>query len=274
MPDILSSHFNPGAVARPLDLRDIKLGSVQAPVDIPAKYETDIGWLAPIWQAHWPACGAHAGTHLKMVLDHFDPSASHEPCSPNYLWKQIKLIDNFPPEVGTDMRSILDRLSKKGVCDYSLLPNDYDQSLVEYTDPTTLTPKLDENAQPRIIKSYGFGNQARLKQDIYLNKAVIILIDIGNTWWGQKNIVPFTRKDGGHFVVAYGYDTNGILIIDSADKTVPLKRLSLDYVIRETGTAIDLPDEQVRALTAKLATLQKIVALMQKVLSLKKLLHT
>jgi hypothetical protein len=208
-------------------------------------------------------CGSHAGTHLKMILDYFDTGA--KVYSPNYLWIKIKQIDGYPLEVGTDMRSIFKTLQSYGVCDYDLLPNDFSISLQEYSNPEIINKELDENAQPRIIKSYAFGND--IKKDIYLNKAVIILIDIGETWWTREKIeYPFIKKDGGHFVVAYGYDEDYIYVIDSADKQVPLKKLPNNYPIREIGTCVDLPDEVVKNLIKQKELLQKVVELLRQLL--------
>lgn len=247
-----------GALPRKLDLRDLKLGAIQAPIELPKKYETDISWFKSIWQNGFPACGSHAGAHLKMILDYFDTGAKRY--SPNYLWIKIKQIDGHPLEVGTDMRSILKTLQSCGVCDYYLLPNDFTISLEEYSTKK-ITSELDENAQPRIIKNYAFGGDIR--QAIYKNKAVLILIDVGDTWWIREKIELPITKQGGHFVVAYGYDEDYIYVIDSADKQVPLKKLPNNYPIREIGTAIDLPDDYIIKQTTLIKLAQKVVALYQ-----------
>lgn len=258
--------INLGGQSRPLDLRDIKLGAVQPPVEIPTSYATDISWLEAIWQDGTPSCGAHAWAHLKAILDHFD--TGKQKYSPRWSWLKIKEIDGHPLEVGTDMRSIFRTGSERGACDYNLLPNVFPTTTEAYSDPSVASEEMRKNAHPRIIKAYGFGTPARIKEHIYQNKAVLVLLDVGNTWWGQKLIWPFTRRDSGHFVVAYGYDEDWIYIIDSADKNIPLKKLSPDYPVREVGTAIDIPDEEVKKLIAEKATLQKWVAALQALLKL------
>jgi len=267
------NQFKPGAITKPLDLRDIKLGAVQPPDPaIPITYETDVSWLKPIYQNGWPACGAHAGSHLKAILDHEnEPDKKSYHYSPKFLWKEIKAIDGYEPEVGTDMRSIFKVLYNTGICDYDLKPNIYTDDLDQYTLYDNLI-KEKENAHPKVIKSYAFGknNFNSITEAIYKNKAVLLLLDIGNTWWGKTFVYQFTRKDGGHFVVAYGYDENYIYIVDSADRFVPFKRIFYNYVIREVGTAIDLPNEYVENLIRQKEFLQKLVALYQKLISLTK----
>ena len=218
-----------GAIPRKLDLRDIKLGAIQAPIELPKKYETDISWLRSLWQNGFPACGSHAGTHLKMILDYFDTGA--KVYSPNYLWIKIKQIDGYPLEVGTDMRSIFKTLQSYGVCDYDLLPNDFTISLEEYSNSEIINKELDENAQPRIIKSYAFGND--IKKDIYLNKAVIILIDVGETWWTREMVELPKKNQGGHFVVAYGFLDLSELELDGLKRgVVTLEELEQKYGIK------------------------------------------
>lgn len=259
--------MNLGAIKKPLDLRDIKLGKVQDPVGIPEKYETDISWLKTLYQNGYPMCGSHAGAHFKAILDFLTEKEGRH-YSPVYLWKKIKAFDGHAPEVGTDMRSILKALYSHGICDYDMLPTDLDLTLAEQTKEDT-TPAQNANAQPRIIQSYAFGKTDiySIKQSIYQNKAIIILIDIGDSWWKQKLVYPFTRRDGGHFVVAYGYDEDGILIVDSADRYQPFKKILWGYKIRDIGTAVDLPDWQVENLVKQKELLQKVVALLIKLIA-------
>jgi len=258
-----------GAIKSRLDLRDLKLGRVQQPILIPNSYQTDISWLEPLWQDGYPMCGSHSGSHFKAILDY--PDTDKQKYSPIYLWKKIKAIDGEPPERGTYMRAILKTLRNKGVCDYELLPTDFNKSLAEQTADNT-TEDQNANAQPRVISSYAFVSTdvESLKQAIYQDKVVLARLDVGNSWWGWEYVRPYTRKDGGHFVVLYGYDAIHFYVLDSADKKVPKKRIPLTYPIHEAGTAVDLPDEYVKNLVKQREILQQIVALYYKILDLLK----
>lgn len=245
------------------DKRDIKLGKVQLPVSYPKEYQADVSWLKTLWQNGYPECGAHAGAVFKAILEHVNDGLTRT-YSPVYLWKKIKSIDEFAPEDGTDMRSIFKALAKFGVCDYVMLPTNYQESLEQHTKDNT-TEEQNKNAQPNIIKAYAFGETdvENIKRDLFLNKVLLVLVDVGDTWWGQRIVKKFSRKDGGHFIVAYGYDDYYLYIIDSADKAVPFKQLPLyAYTIRQTGTAVDLPNDVVLNLTTKISLLQRIIELM------------
>jgi len=144
------TNFKEGGISRPKDKRDFKLGQYQAPTYIPKYYETDVSKVKKLYQAQWPACGAHAGAHFKEIQE---KDGNLSPC---FLWNKIKEIDGFPPKVGTDMRSIFKTLKSNGVCDYSLLPNDYSLTLANYTH-RNITQKMLDDAKPK-------GNQVMLSQ--------------------------------------------------------------------------------------------------------------
>lgn len=228
-----------GAVARPKDRRDFNLGQYQAPVPVPETYATDISKVVAQFQGNWPACGAHAGAHFKEIQE------KGGSFSPAFLWNEIKEIDNFPTEVGTDIRSIFKTLYSKGVCDYTLLPNDYSLDLTRYTHQQ-ITPEMYDNAKPKGISGYAFSDfpsVAELKQSIFLNKQVVILIWCDNGFFNTDK-PTFTEKKYGHFVVAYGWTKDAFLILDSSESDHHYKEIPFTAIgfIREVGTAIDLPD--------------------------------
>ena len=130
------------------------------------------------------------------------------------------------------------------------LENDVTLSLVDYSNPT-ITPDMEKSAASNQINSYAFGGTDlfSLCQHIYQNKAVLLLIKVDNGYWGTTT-PTFTTPTYGHFVVAYGYTPNSIKIICSADRDFPLKEIGKQYInssfIREAGTAIDLPPQEVQ----------------------------
>ena len=161
------------------------------------------------------------------------------------------------------MRSILKALKNNGICDLSLLINDVSLPIEKYTDPSVITPAMDDNAYPRIIKAYGFEEGGYLKQAIYENKAVLVLLTVGDTWFGRDVVVPYANAISGHFVVAYGYDEDTISIIDSGDAAKPLKKLTVTYPIREIGTAVDLPDGFVVKASLAIRLAQQAISLLR-----------
>ena len=262
-----------GAIKRPKDKRDFKLGKVQAPIEIPKIYMPDLSVYQKYFQNGIPACGAHAGAILKVIQEtkEYGHPVSF---SPRFLWSVIKnkYKDGYALEDGTDMRSIFETLKTYGICDFDFVGNDVSLSLENYTN-ASLTPSILDNAHPRVIKSYAFIDDGGsvsiqdLKQAIYQNGAVLILISLDNGFFGTKNPV-FTTKKYRHFVVAANYDEDSFYIIDSTEKdfSFSVKRMlnkDISFVI-EAGTAVDLPDEVIILQKQIIAKAQTVVGLLAK----------
>lgn len=237
----MNPDFKTGGVSRPKDKRDFQLGQYQAPVEIPTSYVTDISQVKRLYQASWPACGAHAGAHFKEIQE------GGGAFSPDFLWTEIKKIDGFPPEVGTDIRSIMKTLLNKGVCDYDLLPNNYNLGLYDYSH-ATITQQMYDNAKAKGISAYAFNDFPtiqELKQAIYQNKVVLALIWMDIGFFGTKN-PTFTLSKYGHFIVFYGYDNARFFFLDSTEKDLEMAAkvmpINATNFVREIATAIDLPN--------------------------------
>lgn len=219
--------------------------------------------IEQVYQKNYPACGAHSGVHLKEIQENLETGLNNK-FSPAFLWKKIKLIDGFPAEDGTDMKSIFKVLTESGVCDYVMLPNRYTETLKEYTDASVLTKEMLDNAQPRGISSYAFAktDMDNLKTQIWLNKAVVILIQCDNGFFGTDT-PTFKKRPYGHFCVATGYDKNGIYVQDSTEIAYPVKYIKDEYApfIIQAGTTIDLPNSVIEKLVLKRNLLQKLLDL-------------
>src|ERR1019366_8388736 len=240
---------NLGGLPRAEDPRDFLLGSIQAPVALPPSFAPDISWPVPNWQGETPTCGAHGGSHFQAIMEHILVPAVNQRYTPRYLWIDIKAIDGFVLEDGTDMRSIFKTLQNKGIPNYEPLENDVTLPLTTYSDKSVITPAMDADAANQKITSYAFGNTdfASLCQHIYQNKAVLLLIKCDDAWWGTAT-PTFTSAKYGHFITAYGFSPTGIKIVDSSDNAIPLKEISKQFItsqfIIEAGTAIDIPPAQ------------------------------
>lgn len=243
----------PSAIERPIDVRDLSLGTAGFPESIPATFMQDAAFAAPIYyQAKQPACGAHAGAWLKGFL-----GALATP-SPRFIWESIKFFDGIPIESGTDMRSIFKSL-QKGVLPLSQVPNTSDMPDQDYAAPTDLTIANIAQAGQDIIDNYAFQDNPtfdQLKQLIYANKAVLILLRIGESFytapdgrisWAEADTQPLRVPSpiiGGHFVVAHSYDEKYIYFANSFSQTYGRNGHGyfgpeyMPYVV-EAGTAID-----------------------------------
>lgn len=247
------SFENLGARPRPKDKRDFGLAAYQEPVAIPEAYTTDLTKVPVYYQGKYGTCGAHAGAVLNSQLQ-------DTPLSPKYLWRQIKLIDSWTVDEGTDLRSIMKSLAGTGDCTLDLSPNDLEDDVLKYTDAKQITEEQLTDAAKRRVTGYAFANSPsfeEIKRAIYLNKTVILLLACGDGWWrdangkgswAAKDVLPLKLGNyaSGHFVVAYGYDKDFVYFRNSWSESWGAKGngyFDSSYVqhIRELGTALKLP---------------------------------
>lgn len=235
-----------GGIQRTQNTTDFPLGAF-TPTVCPPSYTTDISNLFTENQMKLPDCGANGGGELKGVQDNFRPSVA-------YLWKRIKQIDNYPPEAGTDLLSIMKALNKVGVCSFKLLPTDSTQDLKTFTDPSVITQEMDADAQDHRIDTYAFQfnpTMEQIKSAIYTHGVVIALIRVGSEFWtpswAAKDILPLrppVSPVGGHFILLYGYDKENIYFRNSwgnswgANGNGYFNSSYIPYVV-EMGTAVD-----------------------------------
>jgi hypothetical protein len=213
-------------------------------------------------------CGAYSASHLIASFESKETGKISK-ISPNFIWKDIKSFDGYAPENGTDLRSIFKSITRSGGCDYDLLPTDYSAS-IEAITKNDLTEEQKDNAHPRILsdKAYGVGYDIyELKRDIYLYGYGIVLLPIGNTWWGKSEVVPYTKFDGRHFVLVYGYDEDGIYILDSADKDHPTKHINNACQIVEYRCAFDCENWRIVAMKKQIFLLKQVAELMIKLIN-------
>lgn len=243
---------NLGALERPKDNRDLLLGSVQAPVAIPAEFLPDNSWLVRNFQGQTAFCGEHAGTHFQAILDHYQNPAAAQRYSPRYGAIKLKtpgspVYDGFDVNAGTTMTAIFKWLQKVGADDYEPLENDVMLPVATYCDPSAVTPAMDAAAATHRIATYAFDalTLPDLQQAAYQSKAVLLLIKCDDGFWGTAT-PTFTTPKYGHFVVADGYYSDGLRVIDSAepDSQFMWKKISAKYItpefIIESGTSVDM----------------------------------
>lgn len=222
---------NTGAQMRPPDNRDFTLGAFGIPPVIPTSFIQDISALEVYFQGQYPTCGAHAGATIASILQ-TQKNKKTTVLSPRYLWKQIKLIDNFAPDVGTDMRSIFKALVTVGDCTLDLMPDTIDSTLSAYTTPNDITDAQIVSGNLNSLQAYAFVDSptvAQIKQAIFEHKAAILLLKIGDGWWTdsqgnlsykESDIMPLKLGNsiGAHFVVAHSFDDKFIYFRNSFGK--------------------------------------------------------
>ena len=239
---------NLGAKRRTPDPRDFNLGKIQYAASIPPVLLPDDSWILSVrnYQGQTPTCGAHGSTHLKMIQDYTGSNLPHY--TPRFSWIEIKILDGIPLEDGTDMRWIFKAAQNNGYCDFPLLGNNVNLPLAAYSDPSVLVANnIVPDGRTHLINSYAFGNAdyESICQGIAQNKAVALLIECDDGFWGTAK-PTFTTPTYGHFIVADGYDENGIRVIDSAEPNIEMaiKYVAKEYITPdffiEMGTIVDL----------------------------------
>lgn len=241
--------MNLGGLPNPRDSRDRLLGSY-APATgkgaVPDTYDTDISGVLHLYQAYTSSCGAHAGAGMEEIL------GIVKKLSPRFLWKIIKGIDKLPPQSGTYLRAIMQALNTVGICGYDLLPNKWPMGENPYANPTITDEMIADAKNNRIKDNYAFDyapTKEGLKYYIFQYKAVILLIHCDDGFFGTTR-PTFTQKKYGHFVVAYGYNDEGIMILDSTEDNLDLSLKLIPWYalingfIYELGTAVNLEDHK------------------------------
>lgn len=243
--------FSFGAVLQDKDIRDYDLSKLATAVPTPAIFRPDYTKVPITYQGVQPACGSHSGATLEGVLSLIKGEDTIDN-SPRFLWKEIKDIDNFPIEVGTDLYSILKTLKNVGVCDISLTGNNVSLSLLDYRNLET-TPEMVENASNRQIGAYATKYNPtfqQIKDSIFINGAIIIQYRCGQnmyrpSWTTCLPLSPTAYSmDSGHFVVGIGFDENRIYFKNSWSEAWGEKGIGYfedNYVpfVHAIGSAID-----------------------------------
>lgn len=241
-----------GAIPRVQKKEDVLIGSFAPATPTPAVFMPVYNGSIEM-QYSTPSCGAHAGDSVKNVLE------TGFRGSPEYLWKRMRALDGLSPDTGSTLLSIMTALSKKGICSSSFLLNNANVSNALYADPSTLTPSMDADALNHKVGVYAFTFNPtfqQIKDAIYAHKAVILLLNVGEEWWKDKNgngswseqgILPLspTRPiTSAHFVTAYAFDEKYIYFINSWSDAWGRKGIGyfgIDYVSRcgEMGTTVN-----------------------------------
>lgn len=226
------NYTNLGGKPRPVDTRDVKLGSASvaaaSPYNFPPTLTNSVAWAMPVeYQGQQPACGAHAGGALQGVR-------KQSRYTPRFTWADIKTFDGLAIDDGTDMRSIFKSLTtNKGALDFNLMGNEVGLDEVTYAHPS-LTAAMLANAALHKGDGYGFGTDTSfngLKQFLKDHGPSVILIQVGSQFWtGVNGVASWQEKDilplrnpspvvSGHFVLAHSYDENYIYFLNSWGNT-------------------------------------------------------
>lgn len=278
-----------GGLPRVPDTRDHLIGSATGSYTFPAAFSQGTAWnAAPIYyQGQQPACGAHAGDWLKVLLD-INDGIQNVNKTPRYVWANIKR-DGTSPDDGTTMQRIFSVLQNYGVDDFEPLENDVTVTTAAYASAAPITASMTANGQGDTVSSYAYLTDrsfSGLKQAISDHKAVILLMDVGasmwtaadgTTSWAEKDVLPLRPPNpivDGHFVVAHSYDENYIYFANSWGNTWGRNGhgyFGADYIpyILEAGVAQNAPLTTTVLQTRQISLLEKVKDLLESELQIK-----
>ncbi len=262
-------------IASPKDVRDFPLGKIQQPVAIPEVFMPDYSHLPTYHQNKQPSCIGHAVTWM-INFNENKEGIGKELLSPRFVYALAKSHDGIPDVDGTYYRQGLKEAKDFGVCKDDLFANNTNLSRADYNDVSKIGATAYEDADYRRIKAYASVDNLTfegLKQAIYQNKVVMLAMRVGNTMytdqsgnttWQENKIMPLrvpTAFEGGHAVVAIGYDKDYIYFKNSWGTTWAkggIGYFGKDYVqhVYEAWTMVDLSNEEIKRLKAELV--QKI----------------
>jgi hypothetical protein len=152
--------------------------------------------------------------------------------SPKFVSKQTRLLDGFPPNSGTDMRTVFKAAKNRGTCDLSLMPDDTaTDSLADYWSPRGITQPLVIQASSRSINWYGFTltppTWSQMQSWIATFGMVECLISLGTGFytpsWNPADIFPLkigTPVDN-HFIELVRPDIAVMIAAKSGFKITP-----------------------------------------------------
>ncbi len=202
--------FGLGALKNEKDLRDVPLTAVQLPIEIPAKFITDISWIPVFNQQQLGACVGHSHA-LVHIYNEFKETGDKPKLSPRYLYALSKKIDGQPNVQGTQPRITAGIMFNKGCTHEGFCINNTSLSHPDYINVIE-TPEMSKDALVYKVGGYAFPNTDKdsIKQAIIQNGLVPITISVG----GFSNPIP-RGTIGLHRVTLYGFDGDRFLFRNS-----------------------------------------------------------
>jgi hypothetical protein len=209
-----------GAVVSPPDYRDIFIGQLGLPEDVPTSYFEDIYMLPVSHQRQIGCCVGCAASKYKQLLDYKD-TGKVIPLSFRFPYALAKCQDGFSGE-GTYPRLVSNNgvevgFSTENTCpsDATLKHEDFVYQRVESNIPFSAMGE----AYAGKIRGYAFvpNDKESIKQAIFNKSGLIMLVELDARWWTDtkgKNtldktkllpITPPVTPVSAHEIFVYGY---------------------------------------------------------------------
>ncbi len=211
-----------GALKSPEDYRKVQYGDIAQAISLPKQYATDLS-AYKIW--HQRKIGACTGHALAKAMQVYWKNKTGEVVefSPRFLYAIAKCTDGIADE-GTYPSLVAKILTTYGCATQATCPNDTKLTHEAYVYDRKIAniPKEAlEEAKKYKAGGYAFVDAHDIdlvRQAIYTNGGVAILMKIGKEWWtdkkgnsswDKKDILPLRTPEkivSGHEVYLYGWD--------------------------------------------------------------------
>lgn len=194
-----------GALANPVDTRDISLARVQAPVALPRSYKTDIAKLTRRDQKATGSCVGQAGAALVDFFNLLEEGKSADAAARG-LYALCKARDGLKAE-GTYPRVLAKVLTDIGAPTTKHVKEDFtlrESALIDVPE----TKELLADAYPfRVDTNYAWVAEdvESLKQAIYQNKVILASLLVGDD--KSDGRMTAVNPRGRHYILLFGFET-------------------------------------------------------------------
>lgn len=237
----INNKYSMGCLKNTLDNRDINIAQVQAPVEVPNEYYTDISWLPVLNQKQLGACVGHAHAIIH-IYNEYKENGKIPDLSPRYIYALSKKVDGYAGE-GTFPRVSAKIETDKGCATEAYCPNSTDLKHADYINIKE-DEKLIADAKPYKMKGYAVvnNNPSAIKQAIINNGLVAVSISVGGY------VSPIKKGTlGMHRVTIYGYKGDRFYFRNSWDSTWGDKGNGFfdwaDQDLQDIMVFVDMPNE-------------------------------
>lgn len=197
----------------PIDLRDWQFGKiVRSAVSTPSSYNIQ-KYCGPVRdQLTSGFCHSFAGAEVKNIQEALETGGVYD-MSPLALAKEVKKIDSFHGDEGSDLLSVCKALQKAGTCKEVFYPfENYKIGSLNFPENYSGTKN------PYFYRVLNYARVAtvpEMKQAIVMNKPVIFAVNVAQSIYDTKEYVKLPYGQGNmiigfHAMVIVGHDDNKV----------------------------------------------------------------
>lgn len=190
----------------PRSTRDLQLCNLlTSPKTLPKKVSLKKYCDKVLNQGDAGLCHSYAGAYFKGIQETMETSRKMD-MSPIALAKEVKKIDSFKGQEGSDILSVFKAIYNHGTVKDSDYPYSYEAGSLQFKELEN-----DDKVPHYKIANYARCNNVEdIKYALSLNKPVVVGIiafeNFYDIWESEFCPMPKGKSIGGHAMVAIGYD--------------------------------------------------------------------